>query len=77
MQKMLSLMVLRLKELQKPNLNEISMGSDEILPIYLIGICNDKPANSSVQNQSQPNGVFGCSKCVIPGDCLPLRFFEQ
>ena len=74
---MLSPIVLRLQELQKPNLYEISMGSYEILRIYLIGICNDTPANSIVQNQLQPNGVFGCSKCEIPDYCLPFRLFEQ
>ncbi|CAF4609618.1 unnamed protein product [Rotaria sp. Silwood2] len=67
MQKMLSPIVLRLKALQKPNLYQISIDSYEILRVYLIGICNDKPANSLVQNQSEPNALYGCSKCEIAG----------
>jgi hypothetical protein len=67
MQKMLSPIVLCLKDLQKPNLYQVSMHSFEMLRVYLIGICNDKPANSLVQNQPEPNALYGCSKCEIAG----------
>lgn len=39
-----------------------------MLRIYLIGICNDKPANSLVQNLPEPNALYGCSKCEIAGN---------
>ncbi|CAF4028969.1 unnamed protein product [Rotaria sp. Silwood1] len=67
MQKMLSPIVLRLKELQKPKLYQVSVNSYEMLRVYLIGISNDKPANSLVQNQPEPNALYGCSKCEIAG----------
>ncbi|CAF4472826.1 unnamed protein product, partial [Rotaria sp. Silwood2] len=67
MQKKLSPIVLRLKELQKPNLYQVSVNSCEMLRVYLIGISNDKPANSLVQNQPEPNALYGCSKCEIAG----------
>lgn len=68
MQKMLQPIVLRLKELQKPILYRFSDGSYEVLRVYLIGISNDKPANSLVQNQAEPNAMYGCSKCEIAGN---------
>lgn len=67
MQNILSQIVLRLQALQKPNLYQLFIDSYEILRVYLIGICNDKPANILVQNQSEPNGLYGCSKCEIAG----------
>ncbi|CAF4938290.1 unnamed protein product [Rotaria sp. Silwood1] len=67
MQKMLSPIVLRLKELQKPKLYQVSVNSYEMLRVYLIGISNYKPANSLVQNQPEPNALYGCSKCEIAG----------
>ena len=71
MQKMLHPIVLRLKELQKAGLYRISDGSYEMLRIFLIGVSNDKPANSLVQNQAEPNAMYGCSKCEIAGNRLP------
>ena len=68
MQKVLQPIVLRLKELQKAILYQISDGSYEVLRVYLIGISNDKPANSLVQNQAEPNAMYGCSKCEIDGN---------
>jgi hypothetical protein len=70
MQKMLHPIVLRLKELQKAILYRILDGSYEILRVYLIGISNDKPANSLVQNQAEPNAMYGCSKCEIAGNLV-------
>lgn len=66
-QKMLVPIVSCLEELQKPNLYMISTVSYQMLRVYLIGISNDKPANSLVQNQPEPNALFGCSKCEIAG----------
>lgn len=68
MQQMLQMIVVCLKELQQPILYEVSNSSYELLRIYLIGICNDKPANSLVQNQAEPNAMYGCSKCEISGN---------
>ena len=68
MQKMLQPIVVRLKELQKAALYRIADGSYEVLRIYLIGVSNDKPANSLVQNQAEPNAMYGCSKCEIAGN---------
>ena len=70
MQKMLHPIVVRLKELQKAALYRIADGSYEVLRIYLIGVSNDKPANSLVQNQAEPNAMYGCSKCEIAGNHL-------
>jgi hypothetical protein len=67
MQQLLIPIVSRLKELQKPHLYRISINSYQMLRIYLIGISNDKPANSLVQNQPEPNALFGCSRCEIAG----------
>ncbi|CAF2233614.1 unnamed protein product [Rotaria magnacalcarata] len=75
MQKMLSPIVLRLKELQKPNLYQVSINSYEMLRVYLIGISNDKPANSLVQNQPEPNALYGCSKCEIAGYTTPAKIY--
>ncbi|CAF1448407.1 unnamed protein product, partial [Rotaria sordida] len=73
MQKMLIPIVSRLKQLQKPILYQISDTSYQILRVYLIAISNDKPANSMVQNQSEPNALFGCSKCEIAGYTTPAK----
>lgn len=67
MQQMLHLIVEQLKELEKPKLYQFGHSSFEVLRIFLIGISNDKPANSLVQNQAEPNAMFGCSKCEIQG----------
>ena len=67
MQKMLCPIVSRLTDLQKPKLYQISSNIYEMLRVYLIGICNDKPANSLVQNQPEPNALYGCSKCEVAG----------
>jgi hypothetical protein len=67
MQKILSPIVSRLKQLQNINLYKIAGDSYEMLRVYVIGICNDKPANSLVQNQSEPNAMHGCSRCEIAG----------
>ncbi|CAF2878089.1 unnamed protein product [Rotaria sp. Silwood2] len=44
-----------------------------MLRVYLIGICNDKPANSLVQYQPEPNALHGCSKCEIAGWTTPAK----
>lgn len=67
MQKMLSPIVLKLKKIQNLNFYQMSNYSYELLRVYLIGLCNDKPANSLVQNQPEPNALYGCSKCEIAG----------
>lgn len=67
MQLMLKPIVERLKQLQNPHIYQLSIDNFEVLRVYLIGLCNDKPANSLVQNLSEPNSLFGCSKCEIPG----------
>ncbi|CAF4533220.1 unnamed protein product [Rotaria sp. Silwood2] len=77
MQKMLSSIVLRLNELQKPNFYQISNFSQEMLRLYLIGVCDDKPANSLVQNQPEPNALYGCSKCEIAGITTPCKVLSS
>jgi hypothetical protein len=77
MQKMLLPIVSCLKQLQKPTLYQISDSSYQMLRVYLIGISNDKPANSMVQNQPEPNALFGCSKCEIAGSLFFVLKSEQ
>ncbi|CAM2714528.1 unnamed protein product [Rotaria socialis] len=73
MQQMLNPIVTRLKLLQKPCLYRLSNGFYQMLRVYLIGISNDKPANSIVQNQPEPNALFGCAKCEIAGRTTPAK----
>lgn len=68
MQKMLVPIVAQLKQLEKPHLYRVSMVTFQMIRVYLIAVSNDKPANSLVQNQSEPNALYGCSKCEIAGD---------
>ncbi|CAF3612403.1 unnamed protein product [Rotaria socialis] len=70
---MLNPIVTRLKLLQKPCLYRLSNGFYQMLRVYLIGISNDKPANSIVQNQPEPNALFGCAKCEIAGRTTPAK----
>ena len=67
MQKMLKPIVSGLQKLEQPQLYRISDYSYQMLRVYLIGVSNDKPANTLVQNQPEPNALYGCSKCEIPG----------
>ena len=67
MQAMLKPIVESLKELQTPSLYSISSNDIQFLRVYLLGISNDKPANSLVQNLPEPNAEYGCSKCEIAG----------
>lgn len=69
MQQILSPIATRLQELQIPNLYQLLV-SYEMLRVYLIGISNDKPANSLVQNQPEPHALYGCAKCEIAGEFL-------
>ncbi|CAF2052482.1 unnamed protein product [Rotaria magnacalcarata] len=73
MQQMLNPIVTRLKLLQKPCLYRLPNGFYQMLRVYLIGISNDKPANSIVQNQPEPNALFGCAKCEIAGRMTPAK----
>lgn len=76
-QKMLVPIVSALKELQKPILYQVADCSYQMLRTYLIGISNDKPANSLVQNQPEPNALFGCSKCEIAGNLSVVFLCEN
>lgn len=38
-----------------------------------MGVSNDKLANSLVKNQSEPNAIYGCSKCDIHCECFVDR----
>ncbi|CAF1502434.1 unnamed protein product, partial [Adineta ricciae] len=73
MQKMLKPIVSSLHKLEQPRLYQISDYSYQMLRVYLIGVSNDKPANSLVQNQPEPNALYGCSKCEIPGKTVAAK----
>lgn len=74
MQKMLNSIVTQLKALQRPNIYQVGNDHFEIFRVYLIGVCNDKPANSLVQNQAEPNAMFGCARCEIEGIAFEFHF---
>jgi len=37
------------------------------IKVFLIAGSLDKPAQSLVQNLAEPNGAYGCGKCLIKG----------
>ncbi|CAF3430102.1 unnamed protein product [Rotaria socialis] len=69
MQFLLKPIVEQLKQLQERHLFQVKACNNEfkLIQMYLIGACNDKPANSLVQNIAEPIGKYGCSRCELPG----------
>ncbi|CAM4798687.1 unnamed protein product [Rotaria magnacalcarata] len=69
MQFLLKSIVEQLKQLQKRHLFQVKACNNEfkLIQMYLIDACNDKPANSLVQNIAEPIGKYGCSRCELPG----------
>ena len=47
----------------------------EVLEVYLIAACCDKPAQAVVQCISEPIAVYGCGRCEISGDVFSLYLF--
>ena len=44
---------------------EVSDGNIEILRVFLVAGCIDKPTQALVQNIGDPNGAYGCRKCLL------------
>ena len=42
-------------------------GNSLFIKVFLIAGSLDKPAQSLVQNIAEPNGAYGCGKCLIKG----------
>jgi hypothetical protein len=42
-------------------------GNIAFLRVFLVAGCMDKPAQALVQNIGDPNGAYGCGKCLIQG----------
>jgi hypothetical protein len=42
-------------------------GNIEFLKVFLVAGCMDKPAQALVQNIGEPNGAYGCGKCLLQG----------
>ncbi|CAF3764573.1 unnamed protein product [Rotaria sp. Silwood1] len=49
----------------------------KLIRTYLLGVCNDKPANSLVQNAPEPIAKFGCTICEIAGEIVLSNSDEQ
>ncbi|CAF1316255.1 unnamed protein product [Adineta ricciae] len=45
----------------------------EIIKIFLIGACVDKPAQSIVQCLAEPTAYFGCGHCELEGVSVPTK----
>ncbi|CAF4026360.1 unnamed protein product, partial [Rotaria sordida] len=62
----------QLIQLEKHHLFQMKAYHNEyrLIRTYLIGVCNDKPANSLVQNAPEPIAKFGCTTCEIPGEVV-------
>ncbi|CAF0965188.1 unnamed protein product [Rotaria sordida] len=58
----------QLIQLEKYHLFQMKAYHNEykLIRTYLIGVCNDKPANSLVQNAPEPIAKFGCTACKMP-----------
>lgn len=69
MQLLLKPIVEQLLLLEKHHLFQMKAYNNDykLIRIYLLGTCNDKPANSLVQNAPEPIGKFGCTRCELPG----------
>ncbi|CAF4371299.1 unnamed protein product [Rotaria magnacalcarata] len=69
MQFLLKSIVEQLKQLQKRHLFQVKACNNEfkLIQMYLIDACNDKPANSLVQNIAEPIGKYSC---IVVVNCL-------
>ncbi|CAF4769877.1 unnamed protein product [Rotaria sp. Silwood1] len=69
MQILLEPIVNQLLLLEEQHLFQIKGTKNEykLIRMYLIGACNDKPANSLVQNAPEPIAKYGCSRCELRG----------
>jgi hypothetical protein len=69
MQILLEPIVNQLLLLEEQNLFQIKETNNEykLIRMYLIGVCNDKPANRLVQNAPEPIAKYGCSRCELRG----------
>ena len=75
MQILLKPIVDQLSLLEKQHLfrMKVSDNNFRLIRTYLIAVCNDKPANSLVQNAPEPIAKYGCSRCELAGMCcLPM-----
>ena len=50
-------------EVKNSNLNQLMF-----FKIFLICCCADKPAQSLIQDVSEPTGAYGCGRCEIQGE---------
>ncbi|CAF3117838.1 unnamed protein product [Rotaria sp. Silwood2] len=69
MQILLVPIVNQLLLLEEQHLFQIKGTENEykLIRMYLIGACNDKPANSLVQNAPEPIAKYDCSRCELRG----------
>ncbi|CAF1378024.1 unnamed protein product [Didymodactylos carnosus] len=72
MQILLKPIVNQLLLLEEQHLFQIKGTKNEykLIRMYLIGACNDKPANSLVQNAPEPIAKYGCSRCELCGETV-------
>jgi hypothetical protein len=72
MQIMLQAFLHHLKRLENGILIKFDPEHEEIVRIYLISSCCDKPAQALVQNLVEPIGAFGCGRCTIKGKLFKI-----
>ncbi|CAF3847057.1 unnamed protein product [Rotaria sp. Silwood1] len=48
-------------------------GNIKFLKVFLVAGCMDKPAQALVQNIGDPNGAYGCGKCLLRGITVPTK----
>jgi hypothetical protein len=67
-QVMLQTLVHQLKRFENGLLIEFDSEHEEMIRIYLISACCDKPAQALVQNLGEPIGAYGCARCIVKGN---------
>ncbi|CAF4135243.1 unnamed protein product [Rotaria sp. Silwood2] len=79
MQILLEPIVNQLLLLEQQHLFQIKGTKNEykLIRMYLIGACNDKPANSLVQNAPEPIAKYGCSRCELRGETVLSNSNDQ
>ncbi|CAF1657671.1 unnamed protein product, partial [Rotaria sp. Silwood1] len=79
MQILLEPIVNQLLLLEEQHLFQIKGTKNEykLIRMYLIGACNDKPANSLVQNAPEPIAKYGCSRCELRGETVLSNSNDQ
>ena len=50
----------------------LSEDRDEVIQVYMIAACCDKPAQAIVQCISEPIAAYGCGRCEIEGRVMPF-----